>query len=421
MTSSGYHRRVIDTVLDRFLEELPAVLLDGPKGVGKTTTALRRAETVRRLDRTEDRFLAEGDDEWAVYGQRPILLDEWHRVPAVWDAVKRAVDDDRSGGQFILTGSLPTTSTHSGAGRITAVRMRPMTLSERGGTSPSVRLRALADGNHDVTGDTRWGIRDYVDEIFRSGFPGLRDLSEDTRRAALQGYVQRIVDSDLPDLGMPRRKPASLLAWLAAYAAATSTTARWETIRQAATPGSFDPPTKVTVMGYRDALTRLRILDELPAWLPQGNTFTRLAQSPKHYLADPALATTLLDLTPGDVLGDTDAESDPTYGPLVGRLFEALGVLSVRVFAEGMGASVSHFRDAEGRREVDLIVQLTNGKILPIEIKMGHTVTPADTKHLAWLRNTIPDKVVDTMVLYGGRRAFRQDGIAIVPLALLGP
>ena len=421
MARSDYHRRVVDTVLDRYLEELPAVLLDGPKGVGKTTTALRRAKTVRRFDRRDDRFLAESDEEWAVQGERPTLLDEWHRVPAVWDAVKRAVDDNRSGGQFILTGSLPTTSTHSGAGRVTAVRMRPMTLSERGGTTPSVSLLALARGDLEVTGDTPWGIRDYVDEIFRSGFPGLRDLSDDTRRAALQGYVQRIVDSDLPDLGIPHRKPASLLAWLAAYAAATSTTSRWETIRQAATPGSFDPPTKVTVMGYRDALTRLRILDELPAWLPQGNTFTKLAQSPKHYLADPALATTLLDVSRGDVLGDTAVENDPEYGPLIGRLFEALAVLSVRVYAEGMGASVSHFRDAEGRREVDLIIQLTNGAIVPIEIKTGNTVTSADTKHLTWLRDSLPDKVVDTMVLYGGRRAFRRDGVAIVPLALLGP
>lgn len=421
MISSRYHSRVIDTVLDRLLEELPAVLLDGPKGVGKTTTALRRATTVRRFDRTEDCFLAEGDEEWAVQGQRPLLLDEWHRVPAVWDAVKRAVDDDRSGGQFILTGSLPTASTHSGAGRITAVRMRPMTLSEREDHTPSVSLRALARGDRTVTGDTEWGTQDYVDEIFRSGFPGLRELSDDTRRFVLQGYVQRIVDSDLPHLGIPFRKPASLLAWLTAYAAATSTTARWETIRQAATPGSFDPPTKVTVMAYRDALTRLRILDELPAWLPQGTTLARLAQSPKHYVADPALAITLLDLTQGDLLGDTRVEGPPAYGPLVGRLFEALAALSVRVYAEGMGASVSHFRDAEGRREVDFIVQLTDGKILPIEVKMGHTVTSADTKHLAWLRDTIPDKVVDTMVLYGGRRAFRQDGIAIVPLSLIGP
>jgi predicted AAA+ superfamily ATPase len=105
----------------------------------------------------------------------------------------------------------------------------------------------------------------------------------------------------------------------------------------------------------------------------------------------------------------------------VGRLFEALAALSVRVYAEGMGASVSHFRDVDGRREVDLIVQLPDGAIIPIEIKMGQTVTAADTKHLTWLREALPDKVVDSIVLYGGRRAFRQNGVAIVPLSLLGP
>ncbi len=421
MASPDYRQRVVDTVLDSFLMELPAVLLDGPKGVGKTTTALRRARTVRRFDRTDDRFLAEADDDWAIDGKRPVLLDEWHRVPAVWDAVKRAVDDDRSGGQFILTGSLPTSSTHSGAGRITALRMRPMTLSERGGQPPSVSLTALAHGNQVVTGDTEHGLQHYVDEIFRSGFPGFRELTNSTRRAALAGYVQRIIDSDLPDLGVPRRKPASLLAWLSAYAAATATTAKWETIRQAATPGSSDPPTKVTVMGYRDALTRLRILDELPPWLPSGAPLKRLAQAPKHFLADPALAVTLLDLSARDVLGSSDRHTEPSYKPLVGRLFEALAALSVRVYAEGMGASVSHFRDVDGRREVDLIVQLPDGAIIPIEIKMGQTVTAADTKHLTWLREALPDKVVDSIVLYGGRRAFRQNGVAIVPLSLLGP
>jgi predicted AAA+ superfamily ATPase len=421
MNSFDYRKRVVDTVLDNLLQELPAVLLDGPKAVGKTTTALRRAQTVRRFDRTDDRFLAEADDDWALNGGRPVLLDEWHRVPAVWDAVKRAVDADRSGGQFILTGSLPQASTHSGAGRITALRMRPMTLSERGGHPPTVSLTALARGNEAVTGDTELGLPHYVEEIFRSGFPGFRELTDDTRRVALRGYVQRIIDSDLPELGFPLRKPASLLAWLSAYAAATATTAKWETIRQAATPGSSDPPTKVTVMGYRDALTRLRILDELPPWLPTSTSLKRLAQAPKHFLADPALAVTLLDLTIRDVLGDTRRDSESAYTPLVGRLFEALAVLSVRVYAEGMGASVSHFRDVDNRREVDLIVQLSSGAILPIEIKMGNTVTAADTKHLKWLRDTLPGKVVDSMVLYGGRRAFRQDGIAVVPLSLLGP
>ena len=183
---------------------------------------------MRRFDRTEDRFLAEGDEEWAVQGQRPLLMDEWHRVPAVWDAVKHAVDDDRGGGQFIHAGPVPTASTYSGAGRIAALRMRPMTLSEGENHTPSVSLRALARRDRTVTGDTKWTTQDYVNEIFRSGFPGLRDLSDDTRLFALQGYVQRIVDSDLRRLGIPFGKPASLVAWLTAYAAATSTTARWE-------------------------------------------------------------------------------------------------------------------------------------------------------------------------------------------------
>ena len=155
---AGYVRRVVDAELDTLFPELPAILLDGPKGVGKTATALRRAATVWRLDSAPQRAIALADSQVVVGAEPPVLLDEWQRVPDVWDAVKRAVDAKPSGGQFLLTGSAPTTGTHSGAGRITSVRMRPLTLPERGVSRPTVSMAACSAGKGPRSaGRAGWG------------------------------------------------------------------------------------------------------------------------------------------------------------------------------------------------------------------------------------------------------------------------
>ena len=422
---STYQLRVVDRDLDELLPALPAILLDGPKGVGKTATASRRAGTVRQLDQPAQATIAAADPAAVLDGEPPVLLDEWQRVPAVWDAVKRSVDADTTGGRFLLTGSAPfgDVPTHSGAGRITALRMRPMTLPERGVSTPTVSLSGLLGGTEDPTGSSPLGLLDYTDQILRSGFPGLQHLTGRPLKAQLDGYLDRIVDRDLDEAGLRVRRPATVTAWLRAYAAATSTTATWEAIRDAATAGTGDKPAKTTTLPYVETLSGLRILDELDAWLPSHNRLKRLTKGSKHHLADPALAARLLGVTRDQLLsGDPGAVTIPRDGTLLGSLFESLATLTVRVFAQSADARTYHLRTEEGRHEVDLIVERDDGGIVALEVELSGTVEADAVKHLTWLRDRIGDRLIDAAVLTTGPQAYRRpDGIAVIPLALLGP
>jgi uncharacterized protein len=415
-----YVRRAVDDALDELLPELPAILLDGPKAVGKTTTALQRAKSTKKLYLQQDLDRAALRPSWLVEGEKPILLDEWQKLPQSWELVKERVDQDYSGGQFLLTGSLPQIGAHSGAGRITSLRMRPLGLSERAVEPQTVSFGSLMAGNVEVSGSTAFSSEQYAAEIARSGFFGIRSKTGNALRVTLDGYLQRVIDTDVRELGLNVRRPATLAAWLRAYAAATATVAKWEIIRDAATSGSEGPPTKATSLPYRDTLTRLRILDELPAWIPSRNHFTRVGSASKHYLADPALALALLDVSAEQLIGEVGFRPTGFDKPLFGRMFEALAALTVRNLAEAKFAKVMHFRDSKGNHEVDLIVQRPDGKILAIETKLSETVSPSDFKHLHWLSDELGDDLVGKVVLYAGKDAYTAQGVSVVPLALLG-
>lgn len=416
-----YLRRAIDDALDELLPQLPAILLDGPKAVGKTTTALQRAKTTKKLYLQQDLDRAAMSPEWLLEGEKPILMDEWQKLPQSWELVKESVDHDYSGGQFLLTGSLPDAGTHSGAGRITSLRMRPLGFSERGLETPSVSFSALLAGQSDVSGATHFTGEKYADEVARSGFFGMRTKTGNALTASLDGYLERIIDTDVNEVGLNARRPAKLEAWLRAYAAATATTASWETIRDAATSGNESAPTKATTLPYRDALTRLRILDELPAWIPSRNHFTRVGSASKHYLADPALALRLLGMSAAQLTDTPGFEKTAFDKPLFGRLFEALTALTVRGLAEAQFAKVMHFRDAKGSHEIDLIVQRPDGKVLAIETKLSEVVSPTDFKHLHWLSDQLGNELVGKVLIYAGKEAYTAQGVSVVPLALLGP
>jgi uncharacterized protein len=226
-----------------------------------------------------------------------------------------------------------------------------------------------------------------------------------------------------PELGHTIRNPALLRRWMAAYAAATATTASFETIRAAATGGEDEKPAKTTVLAYRDVLERLFILDELPGWQHSRNYISQLALPPKHHLADPALAARLLGVTAERLLtGESAGPRIARDGTLLGALFESLIALSVRVYAQAAEAKVAHLRTKGGRHEIDLIAERDDGKVLAIEIKLGATPGARDTKHLAWLAQELGDDLLGAVVITTGRDAYRrEDGIAVVPAALLGP
>lgn len=426
MPTPDYVRRIVDLELDALLPALPAIALEGAKGVGKTATATRRALTVHELDRPGALELATADPYRLIAGQAPVLIDEWQRLPISWDLVRRAVDNDPAPSQFLLTGSATPRDpgTHSGAGRIIRIQMRPLTLAERTGTGASVSLAALLNGQRAaITGSTQFCLQDYASEICASGFPGLRALPERATRAQLDGYLDRIIDRDFPDMNGTIRSPAPLRHWLAAYAAATSTTASYDVVRDAATPGQAGKPAKATTQIYRDILRRLWIADPVSAWLPTRSHLRRLGSAPKHHLVDPALAARLLGASVGALL-----EARPTQ-PVVGRdttllgqLFESLVTLDLRVYAQGAEARVRHLRTHAGEHEVDLIVERDDHRVIAVEVKLAHTVKERDVRHLHWLAEQIGEDLLDAVVVTTGTDAYRRkDGIAVVPAALLGP
>ncbi|MDR1767852.1 MAG: DUF4143 domain-containing protein [Propionibacteriaceae bacterium] len=424
-STQRYVRRIIDDELDDIMTGLPAIALVGAKGVGKTATASQRANRTVRLDVDAERaaFAASGFD---LEPQGTLLIDEWQRYPPCWDQVRRAVDAGAPAGSFILAGSAaPKSATiHSGAGRIVPRRLRPLSVAERGIGQASVSLSAFLSGSRAaVDGETRVGLADYVDEIFASGFPGLRSLSERFRAEAVDGYIANTVEREFAEQGIRVRRPASLMAWLRAFAAATATTTSYSSILDAATAGVSEKPGRDTTLVYRDTLARGYVLDSLEAWVPTANALKRLTVSPKHFLADPALAARLLGLGREAVLSGTDHVGSPLVpGSMLGPLFEHLAVQSIVVYAEACQARVGHLRQQDGRHEIDVIVERADRGVVAIEVKLATVPDPQDAKHLHWLGEQIGPRLLDKVIVTTGPRAYRSsDGVAVVPLALLGP
>lgn len=411
-----YVRRSVDGELDELSPLAPAIALDGPKGVGKTATALRRAGRVWSLDDPSERGVLEADPRLVTQGAGPVLVDEWQRLPVVWDVVRRHVDAGAPPGRYLLTGSatpVAGTGTHSGAGRVLSLRMRPMALHERRPGTSTVSMTGLLAGSALVEGTTELRLADYLTAVEESGFPGIRAAAPRLRRPLMDSYLQRVVDRDLPDHGFAVRRPETLRRWLQAYAAASSTTASYSRLLDATTAGDGTQPAKTTTIAYRDHLTALWLLDPVPGWSPRRGGLARLQQAPKHQLADPALAARLLGLS-------ADSLTGPRGAAMAGPLFESLATLSVRVAAQAAEGRVGHLRTGNGDHEIDLVVEGPDGQVVAIEVKLSATAQDHDVRHLRWLRDQHPD-VVDCVVLTTGTTAYRRrDGIAVVPLALLG-
>ncbi|MFC2061662.1 ATP-binding protein [Elusimicrobiota bacterium] len=423
---NSYISRIIDRELNELLPQLPAVVLEGPKGTGKTETASQRSKTIYKLDDLAQYQLIKADPLRLCKGEQPILIDEWQQIPESWDIIRRAIDRDSSPNQFILTGSATPTKrpTHSGAGRIVTLRLRPMSLTERGLESPTVSLKDILNKkNLKIEGHSNIELKEYVKEIIASGFPGLRRYKDRALREQLKSYIERIVDTDFEELGRKIRAPHTLKRWMAAYAAATSSTTSYETIRDAATPGRSNKPAKTTTQPYREKLEQLWIIEEVPAWVPSKNQFSRLTAAPKHQLADPALAVSLLGID-GDALLNGELEGVPHIvrnGTLLGHLFESLVTQSIRVYAQAAEANVKHFRTMGGRHEVDLIVERNDQKVVAIEVKLNRSVNDADVKNLLWLKNKLNNDMLDMILVNTGPEAYRrEDGVAVIPAALLG-
>jgi len=358
-------------------------------------------------------------------GPFPTLIDEWQYLPEIWDSVRRMVDEGIPPGSFILTGSRQSNNLplHSGAGRIVRYRMRPLSLAERYPSIEKLTLKNCFAGmipsqpqlNSDVT------FSDYMLEIVKTGFPDINAAPDSVRESLIDSYIDNIATREFRAQGIALRQPEALIRWMRAYAAATGTTSSYNKILDAATPGESNKPSRKSTIAYREALSSLWLLDELPYWGEGEDFFGRLKQTSKHYLADPGLEARLLGLSARDLIrGEEKTIHDLEYGSIAGRLFESLCVMSVRTYASQIGARAYFLRNAKGTREIDLIIE-KDRKLVIIEIKLGTSVSNDDVRHLNWFEGTLGSRVKEKIILTTGNRAYRRnDDVLVVPAALLG-
>lgn len=415
-----YLRRTVDGILDGLIPSRSALLIEGARGVGKTATAMQRATTVFELDDPVTLAALSADPKALQRAEPPVLVDEWQRLPSIFDVVRRGVDSSDGPHGVLLTGSaLSDAPAHSGAGRVIRLQMRPMSLEERGIVHPTVSLSALLDGSRPaLEGSCELELADYVSAMAASGLPGVTRERPAARRELLSGYLRAVVDRDIPDAGRNLRRPDAVLRWLRAYGAASSSTASYTTILDAATPGEADKPVRAWVCDIRDLLERIFVLDPVPAWLPGRSPLAELGTKPKHQLCDPALVMSLLGIGEDELLR---SDRDRRHGDLLGRLFESLVTLDLRVAASASAAQVRHLRQHRGGREVDLIVERGDGRIVAVEVKLSGAPQDGDLRHLRWLRSQIGDDLLDSVVVTAGRRAYRtEDGIGVIPAGMLG-
>lgn len=412
MAAETYLPRLVDRRIEQLFAELPALMLTGPRAAGKTTTGRRHAQTIVRLDREAEAIAFRADPDAALSALvEPVLLDEWQAVPGVLAAVKRAIDEEPRAGRFLLTGSVQADllgETWPGTGRVVRIRMDGLTMRElEGATAAPPFLERLAAASVDSFALPREvpDLRDYVRLALRGGFPepALR-LSPDVGRAWLAGYVDQLLTRDV-DLLADVRDPDRLRRYFEAVALNTAGLPDHKTLYDAA------GITRKTAVAYDQLLTNLFVLESLPAWT--SNRLKRLVKGAKRHLVDPSLAGAALRVDEAAVMRD---------GDLLGRLIETFVLAQVRPELELLpgGARPFHLRDVDGRRELDLLVELPGGDVVAIEVKATAAPGLSDARHLAWLRDALGDRFLGGAVLHTGPAMFPlSERIAAVPICAL--
>jgi uncharacterized protein len=413
-SDAAYRTRLVDRYLDELLEQLPALLVIGPRATGKTTTMERRAATRVQLDVAAQAAAFEADPAAALRSRpEPILLDEWQNVPTVLTAVKRAVDADPRPNRFYVTGSVRAEIENAvwpGTGRLVRIAVHPMTIREQLGRVDGLTVfDRLAEGEQLTAPTDPPDLRAYVDLALRSGFPtAALQFTGQARAAWLESYIDDILSHDLEQLEEPegrRRDSARLRSYLEAYALHSAGIVDHKAIYEAAEIN------KVTAMSYERLLTDLLVVGQVPAW--SSNRLKRLVRRPKRYMADAALIAAALRLDEQGILSD---------GRILGRFMETFVVGQLRPEAEISRSSprLHHLRTEGGRQEVDIVAELGGKRVIGIEIKAGAAPTARDARHLAWLRDGLGDRFLAGVVFHTGPDAFELDrGIQAVPIAAL--
>ena len=406
-----YRRRLADAPLAHLIATFPAVLVNGPRATGKTTTAGRVAKTVVRLDRPAQAAAFRADPDAALRIQdTPVLLDEWQEVPEVLGAVKRAVDADSIPGRYILTGSVNAEMEQAmwpGTGRLIRLEMYGFTeLEVRDAVdpqrSPFLDRMALADPAVLTLPPDSLDLPGYIDLALRGGFPDLvlGTLSQTDRQNWLDSYMEQLLNRDLLAAG-GNRDPGKMRAYFRALALSTAGIPQEKTLADAA---KIDAR---TARAYDELFTRLFIADKIPGW--GENRLHRAVSAPKRYIVDPAVSARSARLTTAGILTDGDQ---------IGRILDTFAMAQLRpevALSDGR-QTAHHIRTKQGEQEVDLVVELDDNRVLALEFKASAAPTAGDAKHLVWLRERVGKRFVAGAVMHTGPAVFSLgDRILAVP------
>ena len=401
------------------------VLLEGAKGCGKTWTGLSAARSKMMLDAdANDLALAHASPRPALReGPLPKLVDEYQRVPELWNILKGVSDEDRKPGRFILTGSaekVDDITRHSGVGRMIRVRMRPMSLLETGHSNGSVSLRSLMSGEPaESQRSEEISLGAWADIICTGGWPRHLGMASDSAQRLLAAYLNETIKADMPLETGVRRSPGKVMRLLRSCARHTATVATQASLARD-TAGDGPAVSRHTVSSYIDAMHRLFVLDDLEGWAPAMRSKSVLRRSPKRHMVDPSLAAAALRAGPGQLLEDLRT---------LGLLFESLAIRDLRVYAESHDMSVWHYHD-DKHRELDAVVENLDGRWIAIEIKLGGVPSKLDeaaASLLAVARQAVmysrrEAPIAHVLLTAFGRHAYRRpDGVDVVPLSQLGP
>ena len=425
----GYRHRIMDDLLAKKLQAKGAILLEGPKWCGKTTTAEEIAASKIMLAnptvKANFQSLLEIDTDEALAGETPKLIDEWQTVPKLWDAVRYTVDRRRKMGQFILTGSaVPDKDAekervHSGTGRFAWLMMRPMTLFESGESNGSVSLANLFSAPPKILGKNELKLSDVAFLICRGGWPMAVGLPEEAALEQAFDYYDAVTQEDITKIDGVKRSSERVQRLMRAYARHQGTQASIKTLCDDLLENDSAMFDDKTVISYLDVLRKIFVVEDMPAWNPNLRSKTAIRTTDTRYFVDPSIATAALGLGPADLMDDLNT---------MGFFFETMCVRDLRVFAEALNGKVYHYRDKSGL-ECDTVVHLRNGQYGLIEIKLGGaSLIEEGAKALNALSAQIDVSRMKApafkMVLTAaGEYAFRrpEDGVYVVPVGCLKP
>ena len=422
---NDYKPRIIDATLARKLQGKGAVLIQGPKWCGKTTTAEQMAKSVLYMSKPGDvaanLVAADIDPSKLLEGDAPRLIDEWQIAPKLWDAIRFEVDHRRKRGQFILTGSAVPPDTdeifHSGTGRFAWIKMRPMALFESGESTGEVSLKELFNQPKKLLAKNKIDDLDRLAFLIcRGGWPGAIDLDDDIALDQAFDYFDAIVNSDISRVDGVQRDSERTKRLMKSYSRHQGTQSAYTALRDDILANEAESLTEDTVYAYTNALRKIFVIDDMPAWNPNLRSKTAIRTSDTRYFIDPSIATASLGLGPNDLVKDLNT---------MGLLFETLCARDLRVYAESIDGQVYHYRDKSGL-ECDAVVHLRNGSFGLIEIKLGgDRLIEEGAENLKKFSAKIDTKKMKEpsflMVLTGaGKFAYRRDdGVYVVPIGCL--